>query len=236
MALAVVQDLPDDYDYRKNPVLAAHRWPDNSYLIEDCFKLGYLRYDLHTLDATYGRGVWWKRARPIDLICHDLVLDGTDFRHLPHHDGEFDQIAYDPPYMAAGGRETTKIVEMFERFGMTGAPRTPALLQDLINDGLTEMHRLVRAPKLNRNGRVYRRGGIVLVKCMSYVSSGSLWLGVHYTTQHALDLGFEVVDVLQHIGDPRPQPKRPKRKDGRHVVQQHSRNNYSTLLVLRRIR
>jgi len=97
---------------------------------------------------------------------------------------------------------------------MDGAPLTPQGVQDDINAGMVECY------------RVTKRGGIVLCKVQDYVSSGKLWLGVHKTTQAALDIGFQVQDILQHISGPRPQP------NGR--PQQHARRNYSTLLVLRR--
>ena len=86
-------------------------------------------------------------------------------------------------------------------------------MQDQINDGLTEMVRVVKP------------GGIVLVKCQDYVSSGRLWLGTHHTLTHALRLGCECVDRLEHHGEPRPQPP------GRRVL--HARRNLSTLFVLR---
>lgn len=79
-------------------VLATTRWPTNADLIRDCAGLGYLRDDWRTLDPTWGRGRWWTKWRPSDLIAHDLRLDGVDFRHLPHRDGEFDCVAFDPPY------------------------------------------------------------------------------------------------------------------------------------------
>jgi tRNA G10 N-methylase Trm11 len=159
-------------------------------------------------------GTWWKVWRPKKLTTHNRSEDGSDFRHLPYPDGHFDAIAYDPPYVAKGGRETSGIKSMDRRYGQEDCPATPALLQRLIEDGLTEMHRLVK-PK-----------GIVLVKCKNYVSSGKLWLGVHRTTEHAFWLGFSVEDMFQHIGEPGPQPP------GRRQV--HARQNYSTLLVLRK--
>lgn len=201
-------------------VLAANRWPSNAELIADCAKLGYLRDDWLTLDPTYGRGVWWKRWRPNVLVTHNRDKDGVDYRALPHADATFDAVTYDPSYVSTGGRKTTTIPEFNERYGLTTAASTPAGVQAEINDGLDEMVRVLKSC------------GSLLVKCQDYVSSGQLWPGTHYTLTHALSLGCDLVDRMEHIGTPRPQPKRT-RKDGEPVLQQHARRNLSTLLVLR---
>lgn len=206
----------------KAPVLACNQWTNNAFLIEDVAKLGYLKHSLLTLDPTFGKGVWWKRWRPKVLFDHDLAVDGHDFRNMPYADGTFPQIAFDPPYVSMGGRATTKIRKFYEQYGLIGAPTSPEKLQALINDGVTEMYRLA-APK-----------AIVLVKNMNYVSSGKLYLGTHWTTAHALSLGFKVEDQFILHGRARQQPKRT-RKDGKKSKQKHARNNYSTLLVLRKV-
>jgi tRNA G10 N-methylase Trm11 len=203
-------------------VLAASDWATNAEMILDCHRLGYLNDDDVVLDPTWGNGRWWTLWQPKQLVAHNRDKDGSDFRNLPYPDKHFDAIAYDPPYCCVGGRKTTGIPEFHKAYGMNDAPSTPRELQDLINDGLTEMYRLVR------------HRGLVLCKTMDYVSSGNLWLGTHYTLEHALDLGFEVQDRFEHVGNPRPQPKRT-RKDGKPSVQQHARRNLSTLFVLRRV-
>lgn len=200
----------------ESPVLAATRWPSNAELIADCARLGYLKDTDHVLDPTFEKGVWWKAWRPERLTTHCNHEDGSDFRHLPYGDETFDAVAYDPPYVCVGGRTTTGIPEFHERFGLTEAPRTPWGLQALINEGLTEMHRVVKP------------AGIVLVKCQDYITSGKLWLGTHHTLTHALHLGFEVVDRMEMVTSPRPQPP------GRRQV--HARRNLSTLFVLRKRR
>lgn len=206
-------------------VLAATAWNTNADLIADCFRLGYLRTEWVTLDATFGRGNWWKKARPTILWAQDLrempepwpdvqYLAGIDFRHQPWDDDAFDACAFDPPYVCVGGRATTGTPDMHDRYGMTDAPRSPRALQDVIDEGLAEC------------ARVTKPGGHLLVKVQDYVSSGSLWPGTFYTTQRALDLGLVVLDRLEMIGSPRPQPP------GRRQV--HARRNLSTLLVLKR--
>lgn len=202
------------------PVLAAERWPSNADLIVDCVRLGYLRPHWLVLDPTFGRGVWWKRWQPAQLITHHRPSDGSDFRNLPYPDGHFDAACYDPPYVARGGRRAGTFTDMNERFGLVDAPGTPAALQELINAGLDEMIRVVRP------------GGNILVKCQDYVSSGRLWLGTHWTLSHALTQGLEVLDRFEHVGRARTQPPRTRR-DGHPSRQQHARRNLSTLFVVR---
>lgn len=220
------------------PVLAASRWKSNAELIEQVARLGYITATDLTLDPTHGRGVWWKTWRPKRLVCHDKykgpACDGVDFRELPHPDDYFDVVAYDPPYAAHGGRDTSTLVDFNDRYGRRDVPMSAEGVQQLINDGLREVQRVVR------------KGGRVLCKCQDYVWSGALWEGTTLTRNFAVDeLGFEVLDRFEHVTTPRPQPGGRTRThgacegkgcadcdDGRvPTEQQHARRNLSTLFV-----
>lgn len=195
------------------PVLAADTWQTNAYLVADLARLGYLEPTDRVLDPTFGRGIWWQRWMPGELVAHDLAMDGVDFRSLPYGDQEFDAAVFDPPYVCVGGRTTTGIPDLHDRFGLTDAPTTPDGVQELINDGLVEVSRVVK-PR-----------GFVIVKCQDYVTSGRLWPGTYFTTEAALAVGLELFDRLEHVGHVRPQP------GGRRQV--HARRNLSTCLVFR---
>ena len=207
------------------PVLAVTSWADNAAMIEDCARLGYLKPTDHVLDPTFGRGSWWNNWRPQSLTsladtgAGPSFADGWgDFRHLwMYLDNRFDAAVFDPPYVSKG-RATAKLGDFDARYGLaTHAPGTkrksPTEIQNDMNAGLSELARVVRP------------AGYILMKCMDYISSGKLWLGVYRTTTHALSLGLEVVDRLEHVHAPGPQPK------GRPQV--HARRNHSTLLVFR---
>jgi hypothetical protein len=201
--------------------MAATAWESNAQLIEACAILGYLKSTDLVIDPTYGKGTWWKRWRPDVLVEHDLRVDGVDFRHLPHPPHHFDAAVFDPPYEAKGGRKTSGIGEIDDRYGLGDPPSTPAALQELINAGLSELDRVVKP------------GGIVLAKCMDYVSSKKLWPGVIYTASWATQqCGMTLVDRSIHVRTiNRLQPAR-SRRDGQPVHQQHYVANYSVLLVL----
>lgn len=201
------------------PVLAAYAWPTNAHLMVDVARLGYIAH--LTLDPTYGQGAWWKLHRPTRLVHHDLVPDGIDFRALPYGSGFFGTVAFDPPYVCTGGRETSTIPAFNSRYGLVHTPRTPAALQAMNDAGLAECARVV-APR-----------GFILAKSADYVWSGKLVLGTHKTLSAGLALGLELVDRFEHVGRVRAQPKRT-RKDGVPVRQHHARRNLSTLLVFRR--
>ena len=195
-------------------VLAAHDWGTNAELIADVAEL-WLGRGVKTLDPTYGKGTWWKKWRPVNLVTHDIVIDGVDFRDVPHNDWEFGQVAFDPPYVSIGGRKTSGMKEMHERYGMDLTSKNPAELQFFINAGMKECI------------RVLRPGGVLVMKCQDYVSSGKLFPGTFHTLEHAINkCGLELVDRFEHIGTPRPQPRRRQ--------QVHARRNLSTLFVFRK--
>lgn len=200
-----------------NPVLAAAPWHDNSQLIAAAAQLGHLRAEWRTLDATYGKGVFWKLWRPDVLVTNDsdwnIEADyHFDFRRIAFPDKAFDAIMFDPPYVCVGGRTTTGIPEMHARYGLTDAPTSPEGLLKMNMDGLTELVRLTK-PK-----------GKILIKYQDQISSGKYFAGTHFMAQHALDLGCTWVDRLERT-QPNSRPQPP------HVRQLHARRNLSTLLV-----
>jgi hypothetical protein len=244
-------------------VLVAQKWRDNAELIEAVFDMHVWprvkhRAACQVADVTYGKGTWWKgwwKVPPFgyDLVKHDIKIDGVDFRKLPEADGTFDVVAFDPDYVAPGGRKTSTITEFNERYGLDGEYESPAQLQEIMNDGLTEC------------ARVLRPQGLILMKCTDYISSGNPWLGEFESIKHGLSIGLRVHDKFVHVSSPRMQPKERTRKchacdgvghvgpatgadpreyglscavcqgTGREPVRQHhARSNTSTLIVFRK--
>jgi hypothetical protein len=204
--------------------LEVQKWKTNSELIEATFELhvNHKKWALVpggpvVLDVTYGKGVWWHWRRPetqMRFTAHDMKIDGVDFTALPEADGSVDVVAFDPDYVAPGGRNTSTITDFNERYGLNDPYESPASLQAHMNDGLAECARVVRPQ------------GLILAKCTNYISSGALQLGEHWTIEHGLSLGLKVEDIAVCLGSPGPQPK------GR--GQHHFRSNSSRLIVFRR--
>ena len=203
-------------DVGREPILAATPWTSNAQLIADCYELGYL--DGHVLDPTFGKGNWWTVWRPETLTAHDLDPergDGVDYRNLPEPDGTFDSVAFDPPYVSIGGRQTSGIKDIHRAYGMADTPKSPW--------GLFEYNTLGFAECV----RVLKRGGAITYKSQDYISSGKFQPVTHWIITDALRRGLEYVDRLEHTGSIRPQPP------GRRQV--HARRNLSTMLVFRKV-
>ena len=139
------------------------------------------------VDVTYGRGMFWRRFRPDDLVCHDIRLDGVDFGALPEPDGYAHAVVFDPPYSPSGGRTTTTVPDYVDRYGLE--KRTPAIIAAMFRRGLGECARIC-AP-----------GGYVLAKCDDYVESARLHLGHVDMLAAADEVGLAVWDrVIHHAG------------------------------------
>jgi len=191
--------------------LAAHPFKTNADLMAACISLGYLDPLSTVLDPTDGKGTWWSGNQMPSVLGHDLELDGVDFRDLPHGDSHFSQAVFDPPYVAVGGRKTSTIGDFNKAYGLTDVPTTPDGLHTLMVDGLCELYRVV-APK-----------GIVLFKCMNYVTSGKYKTQAYDALNVALEM-FRLRDEFIMLRRPGPQPP--------HKRQLHARRNYSHLFVL----
>lgn len=191
-------------------ILSATKWANNSELISDCRKLGYISGKV--LDPTYGLGNFYNVHRPEGLITGDLSRDADirlDFTSLPFSNGTFDTVIYDPPYKLNG--TPTDFVD--DRYGVGKYTRWQDRMA-LIENGQREC------------ARVVKKGGYLLTKCMDQVVSGKVRFQSDLLTGQTYACGLEKVDELLFLTNPREQP---------HTRQIHSRRNYSTLLVFQRV-
>lgn len=191
------------------PPMAAVTVRTNGELIAEVARLHPLD---DVVDVTYGRGLWWTLHRPARLVEHDLALDGVDFRRLPEADRSVRCVAFDPPYVPVGGRDTSTVPDFLRRYGLVDAPTGPGELRELIAGGLAEIL------------RVLEPGGLALVKSMNYVCGGRHRPQAVWTLVDAERLGYGVVTQYVHVTGPGPQPA------GRRV--RSPRANYSVLAVL----
>ena len=192
-------------------VQAIGEWATNGDLIADAARLGYLRDEWVTLDATYGVGTFWSRWRPRELHTLDLapgpgVSVVGDFRSMPWPDQTFRAVVFDPPYKLNGTPTST----VDGRYGVAGRYTSRAARHRLMVDGLTDCARLLIP------------GGYLLVKCQDQVNGGRVRWQTRMMTEHAESLGLDLVDwFLFRSGRPQPSGRR----------QEHARRGYSSLLV-----
>lgn len=201
---------PDDV----GPVMALGARRSNAELMRDCRRLGYLDDGWRVLDATFGLGRFWSLWRPAGLVTNDLVTEADhafDFRALGWSDREFDAVVFDPPYKLNGtpGGGGAAVSDVGYGVGVRASWR--------------ERHELIRAG-IAECGRVADR--MLLVKCQDQVCAGRKRWQTREFADCAEGLGFRLVDML-HVGGFRVQPR------GREQV--HARQDFSTLLVLRRV-
>lgn len=211
-------------------VKSAYCGIDNGVLIAKIAPL-YLAGAHTVVDVTFGKGGFWTHYRPDNLICHDLyTLDGVDWRKLPELDESVDRAAFDPPYVAPGGRSTSgpKFAGMRDAYGMHTTEKDPRAQWAKIVLGVVEAYRILEP------------GGLLLFKTMDYVSSGrmqwaSRWawrdieqVGVWDERRGKLVRCFRMIDeiVLVQTGPTGMQPKRSR--------QVHARAAHSSLLIFRK--
>lgn len=200
------------------PIPASVQTGTNADLIA---KIAPLYLTGSVLDVTYGEGKWWDRFTPDPFTYHDLhKVDGVDFRDLPHADGSFDTVCYDPPYVLSGGESTAALAsDLQDRFGI-GTAR-------LGHNGWTGFEALVRGG-LSEVCRVSR--GFVLVKCMEFAQGGGVTGGFRdvpfLMRQWAHAIGMQTHDVIVHHAGSGP---------GGHNIftPKRTRRHHSYLIVLR---
>ena len=195
--------------------ITAVQYGTNADLIDVARRLYPL--DGPVVDLTYGAaGGFWTVYRPLDLTTFG-PSDGVDFTGTGLPDTTFRHVVFDPPYVAPGGRATSTIGAMNDRYGMHTAARSPEAQWAVIKLGIAEAHRLLGAK------------GYLWLKVMDYVSSGR----VHWYSKLALSVldavGFELVDEFVLVGRPGPQPT--VNPDGSLRIQRHARRSHSVLLI-----
>jgi hypothetical protein len=213
---------PRPYDPDLGPVVAGHI-DSNSALIADAARL-YIPDGALVLDATYGKGVFWKdvdRTR-FYLVTNDKFVPEAnhhhDFRNLTFRDDFWDIVVLDPPYKSGG---KTSHESMVERYGLDALESdTPSkhgnvtVLRKLYRDGMTEC------------ARVLRPGGLLWVKCQDMVESGRQhWLHMEIPG-YGETIGLTPKDLFVLTNASRPMM--------RHKSQHHARKNVSYLWVLQK--
>jgi hypothetical protein len=187
----------------------------NGVLMAQAARLGYL--DGPVLDLTYGRGSWWTRWRPSEL----MIFDG-DFTDTGIEDQAAPIICFDPPYISTGTKAKSTIPDFYDRYGIGELCGWQAV-RKLMECGLGECARIL-AP-----------GGWLLFKCMNYVESGRrVWNAYHFAHYGQAVLGLRLADEMVHLTGAGAQPQ--SNLDGSPREQKHTRQVHSNLLVFTKSR
>jgi hypothetical protein len=192
----------------------------NGVLIATVARLGYLGGpDDTVLDVTYGRGLWWTRYRPRNLVAHDIALDGVDFTALPEADRSIPVVCFDPPYISTGSRATSTVDDLYDRFGL-GEVNGWRAVRQRIDAGLAEC------------ARVLKPNGYLPMKSMDYVESGRKVWNTYHVAAEGERLGLTLIDRIIHETGGGPQVT--VNLDGSPREQKHAREVSSTLFVFTR--
>ncbi len=197
-------DPPDEGE-----VMSFRTTGNNSHLIEDCFRLGYLTDDMAILDPTYGMGVFWKRHRPPFLVGSDIDPtkspggatglqlaepgQSIDFTALPWMGMMFNAVVFDPDYKLQGTSSNEGPASSNARYGMDREYRAVTEQLGIIGGGLVECV------------RVCKPGGVIAVKAMDQVVSGNTVFMTDMITLSMDDLGCDKFAVF-HLEGNRKQP------------------------------
>ncbi len=189
----------------------------NADLFPDVLAL-YAKEGDRILDATYGKGVFWKNVdtSKYKFTSNDLMTeaeDHFDFRALPYFPDSFDMVVLDPPY-AYSPKNTMKasIAGCYQNNTSVDISNMDAVLK-LYVDGIAEARRILR-PK-----------GILVVKSQDIIQSGKQWW-MHHTLMTQDGFICEDLLVLVQTSIPANDPK--------WTQQHHARKNHSFFIVLRK--
>lgn len=191
----------------------------NAEAILDCRKLGFWTEEDLILDMTYGKGRFWKiTGEPPHLWRGDLnprrspdFPEGLDATNTGLEDRSVEVAVCDPPYKLNGTPSGGGPASSDEDYGVEGT-RTMAQRHELMTAMCIEACRIA-----NRR---------VIYKCQTQVCSGRKRNQVKMILDTAEAHGFRFEDELFVEGH-REQPSGRK--------QRHAHQDFSSMLVLRRV-
>lgn len=187
----------------------AHAWNTNAELIAAVFTdllptAGLWLPGEPVFDPTYHDGLWWLE-HPENFTYRTRRQDPMwDFRLMPFRNDQFAATTFDPPYSAKGGRDTSGVKDMDDRYGLVDVPGRPDDLLAMNIGGLAECCRVTTF--------------VILMKSMDFVTGGELHTHTRHLEDAAAALGWSVYDRLIHLptgGRPQPGGRAELRSRGR---------------------
>lgn len=156
----------------------------------------YIEPDDVIVDATYGRGGFWRLLPELNVIKHDLhLVDGCDLRALPELAGTVDVLALDPPYRLDESTPSPH-ADFSDRYGLEGG------LANTVQ-GQLDLIELYRGG-LQEAARVLSKRGRVLVKCQDAISGRRLTPMIAEVIGAAEGEGLPILDIFVLHGSAGP--------------------------------
>lgn len=202
---------------RPAAVMTAHYGPRNEGMIAAVARL-YVPDGATVVDATYGRGNFWRRTdtdrfRLVSSDLRALAMVRADFTALPFADASADVVVLDPPYIARP--ESNRFIDRRYRNSETTTGMSYARILDLYREGIAEA------------SRVLRRGGTCWVKCQDTTENRCQRWAVIDMPAVATAAALTIRDLFVLVN---PTPPGGLAAD----VQHQARRNHSYLWIFRK--
>lgn len=168
-------------------------------------------------DATYGKGVFWRRVPPnaYKLLATDLE-SGVDCRRLPYESSSIDCVVFDPPYMHTPGGSAHVGHQNYEGYYKNNKANSEKKYHDAVLD-------LYFTAALEA-WRVLRKGGTYIVKCQDEVCANQQRLTHVELINKLYEYGFVAEDLFVVVRTGKPGVSRL-------LTQAHARKNHSYFIV-----
>ncbi len=160
---------------------------DQNEIIQNILEL-YCPTKTIDLDATYGKGMFYKNIQPpkykFDINPQLKDVKKCDSRNLPIDDNSLKCIMFDPPFLATTGKSLTSNKNnniINKRFGVYPSENE---LHKFYVDSLKEAYRILQ------------ENGILIFKCQDKISSGKQYLSHVFIINQAIKIGFYPKDIF----------------------------------------
>lgn len=185
---------------------------DQTEIIKNILKL-HVPGGVIDCDPTYSKGNFYKSIEPPELKFDKYPQSPNVVEscatNLPLENNSINCLVFDPPFLIAGNRKTTKS-KMTNRFSYF---KSDLELREFYQKSLLEFHRILKSK------------GILIFKCQDYTSCGKQYLQHVFIINEAEKLGFRVKDLFVLLA-------KNRMTGGLWKQQLHARKFHSYFLVL----
>lgn len=202
---------------KPRPIFSAYK-TTSDVLFSEIARL-YLQKGAIAVDATYGKGTWWKRInrKDVNVIKID-ALTGGDFGNTKLGDESADVFLFDPPFL----KHPKTVYASVERFRKNYNLASGSMLRN--HDDILKMYDRAACEA----ARILKKKGLMIVKCQDHVCNGEPRLThVDLVNRYPVHkLRFVDLFVLHQVAPPLIPPQNRR--------QIFARKNHSYFLVFER--